>query len=72
MAALGARDNAAMLEEQAITCPYCWETLHIDLDLSGGSAEYTEDCRVCCRPIVVNLKVNQATGRYRVDVRAEN
>ncbi|MEN8664105.1 MAG: CPXCG motif-containing cysteine-rich protein [Polycyclovorans sp.] len=61
-----------MLEEQAITCPYCWETLHIDLDLSGGSAEYTEDCRVCCRPIVVNLKVNQATGRYRVDVRAEN
>lgn len=61
-----------MLEEKAVTCPYCWETIHIDLDLSGGSAEYTEDCHVCCRPILVILTVSEATGRFRVDVRAEN
>lgn len=61
-----------MLEEAEITCPYCWETLYIDLDLSGGTADYTEDCQVCCQPILVMLRVNEATGAYAVDVRAEN
>lgn len=61
-----------MLEEHAVTCPYCWETIHIDLDLSGGSADYTEDCHVCCRPILVMLRVSEQTGRHRVDVSAEN
>lgn len=61
-----------MLEEHAVTCPYCWETINLDIDLSGGSAEYTEDCHVCCRPILVMLRVSEQTGRHRVDVRAEN
>jgi hypothetical protein len=61
-----------MLEEAAITCPYCWETIFIDVDLSGGSAEYTEDCQVCCRPLLVRLRVSDDGERFRVQVQAEN
>jgi hypothetical protein len=61
-----------MLEEHAITCPYCWETIFIDVDLSGGSAEYTEDCQVCCQPILITLQVDEASGEWQVSVRAEN
>ena len=31
-----------MLEEKAITCPYCWETIHIDLDLYEGYRDTLE------------------------------
>ena len=40
------------LEEAAeITCPHCWETLTILLDLSLPEQDYIEDCQVCCQPI---------------------
>jgi hypothetical protein len=60
-----------MLEETDITCPYCWETISLELDLSAGSAEYTEDCQVCCRPILVRLGIDHS-GAFSVEVRAEN
>ena len=41
------------LEESRITCPYCWEQIWIELDLSVAGQEYIEDCQVCCRPIQV-------------------
>ena len=40
-----------MQEEAQITCPFCWETLSILLDLSIPEQDYIEDCQVCCRPI---------------------
>lgn len=61
-----------MLESSLITCPYCWESIEIDLDLSGGTATYTEDCQVCCRPILVMLRVADDGEQFTVDVRAEN
>jgi len=42
-----------MLEEAQITCPYCWESLDILLDLSIPAQDYIEDCQVCCQPIRV-------------------
>ena len=42
-----------MLEEAQITCPYCWESLDILLDLSIPEQDYIEDCQVCCQPIRV-------------------
>jgi hypothetical protein len=41
--------------EQAceITCPHCWETVTVMLDLSAGSQSYYEDCAVCCRSIEI-------------------
>jgi transcription elongation factor Elf1 len=44
--------------EQAcdITCPHCWETITVMLDLSAGSQSYFEDCSVCCRSIEVSYE----------------
>jgi hypothetical protein len=38
-------------------CPYCGESFDSRVDLSEGDASYTEDCAVCCRPIVVSVSV---------------
>lgn len=61
-----------MLEDATVSCPCCGETISLELDLSGGSATYTEDCPVCCQPLVVRLQVDEGTGEFSVDVAAEN
>ena len=43
-------------EEHEGTCPYCWETIVLELDLSAGSQTYTEDCSVCCQPMTVSYR----------------
>lgn len=52
-------------------CPYCWEAIELELDLSAGSATYTEDCPVCCQPMKVDLKV-APDGDYVVEIEREN
>ena len=44
--------------EKLITCPFCWETITILVDPSE-SQTYTEDCFVCCRPILISAQVNR-------------
>lgn len=48
-----------MLDHQSITCPYCWQTVEIVLDLSVPTQTYTEDCAVCCRPIVISYRADE-------------
>lgn len=60
-----------MIEDHAGQCPYCGEAISLALDLSAGSAVYTEDCPVCCQPIRVALTV-APDGDYLVDVEREN
>jgi len=43
---------------QTISCPYCGEFIEIIIDGSIESQQYTEDCSVCCQPIVMDIKVN--------------
>jgi hypothetical protein len=43
-----------LIRGQAATCPHCWETIDLTLDLSVPEQSYIEDCPVCCRPIVVS------------------
>jgi len=43
-----------MQEEAQVTCPFCWETLNVLLDLSIPEQEYIEDCQVCCQPILLS------------------
>jgi len=50
--------NHNQLAEVDIQCPYCWESVVILIDCSVESQEYIEDCQVCCRPIVVDVQVN--------------
>lgn len=63
------------LETATIQCPYCWEGFEILLDSSsiqsvGEIQQYTEDRYVCCRPIVVNVVMDD-DGRPTVEVEAE-
>ena len=60
-----------MIEQQPVTCPACWETIELSLDLSAGSQTYTEDCPVCCRPMTVRLWVADDGSDYAVEVEGE-
>lgn len=42
------------LQGQDATCPNCWETVNLTLDLSVPEQSYVEDCPVCCKPMVVS------------------
>lgn len=39
------------LQERAVDCPYCGESIDVLLDSSVTEQRYIEDCSVCCRPI---------------------
>lgn len=59
------------LEERSINCPYCGELITVLLDAQESGQEYTEDCHVCCRPIVFNISAD-VDGSLIVSVRTEN
>jgi hypothetical protein len=61
-----------MIEETTVTCPACWETIELTVDLSAGSQTYTEDCSVCCRPMTVRLWVSDEGREYTVEVEPES
>jgi hypothetical protein len=45
-------------EEYPFPCPYCASPISIVVDLTGGGEQsFTSDCEVCCRPILINLTV---------------
>ena len=53
-------------------CAYCGELNETLIDLSGGSKQvYTEDCAVCCRPNVLNVQVDIATGGISLEANVE-
>lgn len=54
-----------------IFCPYCGESIEILVDCSVEEQEYTEDCQVCCRPIVLSVTVG-AGDTPQVEARTEN
>lgn len=56
-----------MPELAAATCPYCGEPIELTVDTSAGSAQYVEDCPVCCHPMQVRVAVD-ADG-FTLDVR---
>lgn len=49
-----------MLQEVALTCPYCGERLELLVDASAGDARLVEDCQVCCRPIELSVTLDDA------------
>ncbi|HLD66416.1 MAG TPA: CPXCG motif-containing cysteine-rich protein [Pseudomonas sp.] len=59
-----------MLETQDYQCPYCGEPVEAVLDLSGGDQQYVEDCPVCCRPILFDLRSDGV--EWTLAVRTEN
>jgi hypothetical protein len=47
------------LEPVDVQCPYCWETIEVLVDCSVEEQSYVEDCQVCCRPIVMQVAVDE-------------
>jgi len=59
------------LQETAIACPYCGESIDVLLDPSEAGQNYVEDCQVCCQPILFLLQ-QEASGDLWVEVRRED
>ncbi len=47
-----------LIEEAAVDCPYCGETITLVLDLSVAEQDYIEDCFVCCQPIRIRYSAD--------------
>ena len=63
------------LENTHVQCPYCWEEFETVVDYSsvepsGEAHVYTEDCYVCCRPIVFTIALDQQ-GDSAIQTEAE-
>jgi hypothetical protein len=43
-----------LLQGHDATCPHCWETINLTLDLSVSDQSYIEDCPVCCKPLMIS------------------
>lgn len=59
------------LQEAQVYCPYCGEPLTLLLDTGDSGVSYTEDCQVCCQPMIVTI-IDQCHGELAVDVRRED
>ncbi len=44
-----------METEYFFTCPHCWQTISMILDLSIEDQSYVEDCEVYCNPIQIDF-----------------
>lgn len=56
-------------------CPYCGEMITLFVDQTEQNQQYIEDCAVCCRPILVCVRVNdQIDGQIddRIDGQADD
>ncbi|TAH46980.1 MAG: CPXCG motif-containing cysteine-rich protein [Gammaproteobacteria bacterium] len=60
-----------MLETVTLHCPYCGEGFATTVDCSAGAQSYIEDCAVCCRPIEVRVRVDEAGELVSVETRSD-
>ena len=54
------------IHQETIYCPYCGESIEVQVDTSAGDQAYIEDCQVCCRPIELSLQVAGAEWQLQV------
>jgi len=42
----------------SVQCPYCYSSVRILIDFSGGARQtFTYDCEICCKPILIKVEV---------------
>jgi hypothetical protein len=49
-----------VLPSRIVECPYCGESIELILDDSVDHQQYVEDCSVCCRPINVDVAIDES------------
>ncbi len=53
-------------------CAVCGEPNETFVDESSGTnQEYTEDCRVCCRPNILHIHVDAETKEVKLEAEFE-
>lgn len=61
-----------MLWTIPVNCPYCGETFETAVEAEEGETEYTEDCQICCQPILMRVRVGYDGELLGFEVRREN
>ncbi len=61
-----------MVVPVSVTCPYCGESFDTGVDTSAGDQEYTEDCQVCCQPILFRIETDTDGNLLSIETRREN
>ena len=59
------------VQEKESYCPYCGEVISLLIDNSIENQKYTEDCEVCCRPILIEVKID-FDGDIFINTKREN
>ena len=60
-----------LVDTAQVYCPYCGEPNEVFVDQSAGNQqEYYEDCQICCRPWLVQIRIIQGAPEVSV-TRAE-
>lgn len=60
-----------LLQPVLLDCPYCAEPIEILVDCSIEEQQYTEDCTVCCQPMLLQVCVSP-DGEASVSAQPEN
>ncbi len=60
-----------MLETVSALCPLCGERIELVIDCSIVEQQYTEDCQVCCAPMLISVIVDEQ-GMPTAVLAAEN
>ena len=47
------------MEQVESMCPYCGEPIELLVDCSVRKQNYIEDCQVCCKPITIDVTVDE-------------
>lgn len=63
--------TVSILPGKSIDCPYCGEQIELIVDDSAGEQQYVEDCSVCCRPINVEVTLDD-TNSIVLNCRSDN
>ena len=50
--------------EHTLLCPHCNAQIAVLVDPSVEHQEYIEDCEICCRPLVINYKIDNGELAY--------
>lgn len=59
------------IEQVTVQCPYCGESIELEIDCSIFLQNYIEDCQVCCKPMTVDVSIDRR-GFPVVIVKHEN
>jgi hypothetical protein len=59
------------LETVEIQCPYCGKGIELAVERAMAGETYGEDCLICCQPMVIEVRMDDAAA-IRLSARREN